>query len=725
MKFKLMRKVKNVEMEAVAESETTLTTDEPKTKKQIRREKIHRKMDYFNRHYIFCVFIGSFILDYLMEIACRKSVFKPFTYIFHNPVMYVFNVLILFVVLGFGAFFRHRIMYAGIITAIMMGLAIADGILLSFRTTPFAAIDFTLIKNCMTIIDLYMSWFQLIMIIVAILLALATCIFFGLKVPKYTGKMYRIPVILVTAVIVFSLSGMDRFLIKIGISSRNYSNLAQAYKNYGFVYCFTESIFNLGMEKPENYSAEAVDEIIAQKVQEALQQERTDHPDTVITEKPDTSDNTDVQVDETTKLEGQPNIIFVQLESFFDVARVKGLEMSQDPIPNFHYLRNNYSSGFLFVPSVGAGTANTEFEVITGMNMDYFGPGEYPYKTILKQTTCESAAYDLSDLGYKTHAIHNNDGTFYDRHIVFSQLGFDTFTPMEYMENHSRNVNGFIKDYNLIGEILDTLSSTKERDYIYTISVQAHGEYPSERLGDEQPIFIRYTNQSKENAWSYYVNQISEVDLFVGELVKALERFKEPTVLVFYGDHLPGLGLESEDITNERLTATEYVIWSNYEMEVTRRDVEAYQLTSHVLSKLGISYGILNMFHQNSVDDPNYLEQLEMLQYDMLYGEREVYGGKNPYIASDLQMGRDNRQVSISGVSIEEDGSVYVHGRNFNSYSVLRCGGENRDTTYIDRNTLKFTYYTPNDGESITVAQIGIDKVTLGVCDPYVYSVEQ
>ena len=91
---------------------------------------------------------------------------------------------------------------------------------------------------------------------------------------------------------------------------------------------------------------------------------------------------------------------------------VEYLEVSEDPIPNFRKMMNDYSSGYFKVPSVGAGTANTEFESITGMSMRYFGPGEYPYKSILKETTCESAPYVLKGLGYGTHAIHNNEANF-------------------------------------------------------------------------------------------------------------------------------------------------------------------------------------------------------------------------------------------------------------------------------------------------------------------------
>ncbi|MFR7901565.1 MAG: sulfatase-like hydrolase/transferase [Ruminococcus sp.] len=118
----------------------------------------------------------------------------------------------------------------------------------------------------------------------------------------------------------------------------------------------------------------------------------------------------------------RPNIhLPVQLESFFDPTLVEYLNISEDPIPNFRKLMKEYTSGYYKVPSVGAGTANTEFESITGMSLHYFGPGEYPYKSILKETTCESAPYVLKNLGYSTHAVHNNEANFYGRRSYFPE----------------------------------------------------------------------------------------------------------------------------------------------------------------------------------------------------------------------------------------------------------------------------------------------------------------
>ena len=132
-------------------------------------------------------------------------------------------------------------------------------------------------------------------------------------------------------------------------------------------------------------------------------------------------------------------------------------------MPNFRMLKDNYSTGYLTVPSVGAGTANTEFEILTGMSMRYFGPGEYPYKTILRETVAESTPYNLKELGYNTHAIHNHAGGFYGRNTVFSRLGFDTFTSIEYMNITEYTPNGWAKDAILTDKIMNAMISTKAR----------------------------------------------------------------------------------------------------------------------------------------------------------------------------------------------------------------------------------------------------------------------
>ena len=169
--------------------------------------------------------------------------------------------------------------------------------------------------------------------------------------------------------------------------------------------------------------------------QQAAESERGTEENTDLPGEAESIKGTDAVKQENTNkaTKERPNIIFLQLESLFDPQLLKDVEFSGTVLPKLEWLYKSYPSGFLSVPSVGAGTANTEFEIISGMNLDDFGPGEYPYKTKLKNQVCESAATAFSAFGYGTHAIHNNGGNFYSRAKVFNNIGFDSFTSKEFM----------------------------------------------------------------------------------------------------------------------------------------------------------------------------------------------------------------------------------------------------------------------------------------------------
>ncbi len=673
-------------------------------------------VEWINEKYIRFCFYLSLVLNLIIETICRHSLLDAVLYLFKSPVMYLFNAMILFLFLGAGAMFRRRVLYCSVMSVLLLTLGIVNGILLCFRTTPFAAVDFLLITAALRIIDLYLSPATLILILVAIVAVIVFFVFLGLKVPKYTGKTHAAAVIVTMVIYAFSLIGLNNLLVFCGIATENFSNLADAYRNFGFPYCFANSVINLGMEEPKDYNEETVGEIVEETLNETLPVDPTipdEDEGKGVGETSSQGRNPYADEEE----EERPNIIFLQLESFFDPYKVIGLEISEDPVPYYRELLSEYSSGYLYVPSVGAGTANTEFEIITGMNLDFFGPGEYPYKTILKSTTCESMAYNLGALGYETHAIHNNDGTFYDRHIVFSQLGFDTFTPIEYMYDVERNANGFAKDEILVEEILKALDSSEGEDLVYSISVQAHGEYPSERLDNEEPIFIRYPDQSMEYAWSYFVNEIEDDDRFLRELTAALEERGEPTVLVLYGDHLPYMNLEAGDLTNGVLTATQYVIWDNIGLEKEDMDLEGYQLAAYVFGRLDISQGILTQIHQNCMGEEDYMSKFEVVQYDMLYGDHQIYGGVNPYVATDLQMGIE--EIVVNSAEVKED-AIYVYGDGFNEYSVVVLNGEELKTTYVEGNLILAQKKELEPGDIITVAQIGTDHIPLGYTNEYV-----
>lgn len=649
--------------------------------------------------YVFCFILGI-LLNIGVEALSRKSLVAVALYAAGRPVIFLYNSLAIAFTASFALLIKRRVFAFSFISVIWLGMGLVNSILLIFRTTPFTAVDILLVKSAYSIMGTYFTGSQIILLAAGALVAFILIAVLFFKAPKRREKINYQNV-------AFFIGGMFAFLyfitlggMEAGALGRNFGNIGAAYVEYGFPYCFGNSLLNTGINRPRDYSPEVVDELIAEA------------------EEPVSHNYSYVGNGMGGSREGErTNIIYLQLESFFDPSYVTGAGFSTDPIPCFRGLKETYPSGFLNVPSIGAGTANTEFEVITGMNLDFFGPGEYPYKTILMETSCESVAYNLKELGYKAHAIHNNEGTFYGRNQVFSQLGFDTFTSVEYMWAEDYTPMGWAKDHILTGEITKALKSTAEKDVIYTISVQGHGSYPSEQMENPAVALSGLEEWEKRNSFEYYVNQLHEMDEFLRQLTIALTEYPERVVLVLFGDHLPGFGFTNEDLENGDIYQTEYIIWSNFNMEKQDRDLEAYQLSAYTMELLGLHNGILTKYHQAFYSREDYLEGLELLEYDMLYGKQEVYGGVNPYEITDIVMGMDPIAIKYAEKKI---GYYEIKGLNFTEFSRIMVNGSYVDTQYVDPYTLRFTEEL-EEGDEISVHQVGKDNTSLSHTDSYRY----
>lgn len=613
----------------------------------------------------------SLMINMIIEAMGRKSLWMMFAYIGGTPLVFLLNTLIIALPFALVFFTRRKCFVTAIVTIVWLTAGVVNGFLLIFRTTPFTAADFRLVKYGMNMITTYMTWPQIILTAAGGGLAAAGCVIIWKKAPVVKGRVSYVKAVPVVAACAALTLGSTALGMETGLVDVRFGNIGQAFKDYGFPYCFSNSLFNTGISRPKTYDSETVamiEEELVQSNSYRLSENKT------------------------------PNIIMIQLESFFDPLVYRNYSFEKDPIPYFRYLKKMYPSGYLKVPSVGAGTANTEFECITGMNLDFFGPGEYPYKTILQKTVCESMAFDMKELGYTSHTIHNNEGTFYDRHKVFAQLGFDTFTPIEYMYDIERNPTGWCKDEILVDEIVKTLDSTEKQDFIYAISVQGHGAYPD---------------------FEYYCEQIREMDNFVKRLIYTLRRREEPTVVVMYGDHLPGFSWEEGDMKNNSLFQTPYVVWNNLDLNPVKRNVESYQLAAYVLNMLDIHEGTMMRYHQKYLDDKTadkeqYLEGMKVLEYDILYGNHEIYDGEMPYKMTELQMGI--RPVLVEKMVYQEP-NLLLFGEHFNEYSKVYINEKAVPTMYAGRSNLLVVRDIPGkklEDAVIAVKQVGKDKVPLG-----------
>lgn len=686
--------------------------------------------------------LAPLIINFIIELCSRRSLGDTFIYIFGSPLVFLYNSLIILSTLSIVLLFKRRTFFFTLISTVWIGFGITNGIILSNRVTPFTATDLTLADLGLGIISKYLSKTVTNLIacfLIAVVIGIVVLFFKG---PKYKGKLnYKKNILVVSSVWAF-LFLSTKVALGFNVIASYFGNIAFAYEDYGFPYCFSNTLLNTGIDKPKDYSEEKIASISNLITSNNTSNESSSND--ILLASTEGGLNNKIDTD-------KPNIVMVQLESFFDPTLVKYLQFSEDPVPNFRKLMENYSSGYLTVPSVGAGTANTEFEVLSGMSLQFFGPGEYPYKTILQESTAESINYDLKELGYSTHAIHNNKGTFYGRNFVFSQLGFDTFTSLEYMNVEEYNPKDWAKDFYLTDEILKSLNSTEGSDFVYTISVQAHGDYPKEKILENPKIEVSgLPDEETTNAFTYYVNQLHEVDQFVGQLVEALSNRNEKTVLVLFGDHLPTLGFSDEDLVNNSIFQTEYVVWSNFDMPKNNQDLTAYQLTSSVLNSLDIDNGVLTKFHNQFKNTSEYLDDLKLLQYDMLYGEKYIYGGINPFIATDLKMGTYDISITdvyeetttteevetLANIETSEDpetieeidelegkNNLVVKGDNFNKFSKIYINGKYTKTIFIDSNTLMVNDITLEPNSSIVVTQRTTGGGKLSSTNEFIYPI--
>lgn len=766
--FRNKKNSEKSERKKAARAQARQAADEKLQELKVKAEqspKSQAVLRFMNRYSILFHVLLSCGVCFVIEWVSRHSFLEACSFVVDRNLVFLYNSLIVFASLLLVYTVRRRALLRTVISVFWLFLGIINGCILAKRVSPFSFTDLKMVGDLFTMQSNYFTAGEAILVIVGVSLVLLFLVVLWFKGPKFQGKTHRVFGLVMTAAVVMMIPTVTDAAVSNNILTNYFENLAQGYKDYGFVYSFSSSVLDRGMSTPSDYSEEAVDAVLAKigvedtdtKLAQAsaeteenkassdqgqteerktgTEASKTDASGLLIKgemqaafvpeesvktaaarEDGQADGQTEASVGDTGKTQtgvtaGHPNIICILLESFIDPELVNFLELSDEVVPNFHKLYQNYTSGYLEVPVVGAGTANTEFEILTGMGMQFFGLGEYPYKTILKQTNCESIASDLSEIGYGTHVVHNNGGNFYSRRNAFSMMGFDTFTSKEMMDIREYTPLGtWPKDEILIGEVEKALDYTPDQpDFVYTITVGSHGDYPQEKVLDDPEIQVSgVEDEGMHYAWEYYVNMVHETDKFIGDLIEMLSERDEPTIVVMFGDHLPTMGLEESDMKTGTLFKTQYATWNNFGLAKSDKSMTAYQLMADTLDSLDIHNGTMFRFQQNRykyATEDEYQNAMELLQYDILYGDHYVYGGGNPYPASNLIMG--TQDVVISQI-METDRYYYIIGENFTNWSRVFVNDTKVSTKYLSSRLLRIKKEDiPSGDNEVVVNQMG------------------
>ena len=459
------------------------------------------------------------LLLFVSEYLLRGKVRYVKLLLLNKSGVFLVNYLLLLLITSPIFILKRKNTFYFLMSFIIVTISGVSKYLCLVRGVPFTFSDIYSIGEGLEIAGNYVTVPMVVGVLIFLIAVIGITIFsFKKEKNKKRINSYLNPLIILVLIIVFPLVTKDQYAK--GNMGYMRWDITASYKKNGYVFSTIESALKYVRVKPKGYSKEKIEKI------RAIVDEKEKEDNRVINKK-------------------KSNMIFIQLEAFMDPTLIKEAKFSEDPIPNFRKICDENKGYMANVPTTGGGTVRTEYEVMTGNNIDYLTPGEIPYNTILKGKYYNSVATTLKAEGYSAHAIHNFQGNFYTRNNAYEKLGFDDFTSIEYMNNYEKNERGWVKDTILTKYIKKALDSTPGSDLVYTVAVQGHSAYPSDALKlYDFPIKVSGNLEDKDkNQLYYYVNQLKGTDDFIGDIMDMVDNSKEDTLVVFYSDHMPALNL--------------------------------------------------------------------------------------------------------------------------------------------------------------------------------------
>lgn len=308
------------------------------------------------------------------------------------------------------------------------------------------------------------------------------------------------------------------------------------------------------MDKPGNYSQKTMESLAKKYTQEAktINQTRTG----------ELTDNT---------------VIMILSETFSDPTRVPGVSFSLDPIPNIRNIKNTTTSGLMLSPGYGGGTANIEYQALTGLNLANFNDSLIvPYQQLVPN---QNDPYSFNQIWMKKYgknastAVHPFQQSMYLRNINYRKFGFsylytlDSKIPLKHTGCIDRSP--YVSDseaYQSILDLLDRQQDSKSSQFLQLVTMQNHMPYGDYYDNNEFSDANISEDLSDGERWNIntYTKGINWTDQETADFLNQLDQMDKPITVIFYGDHLPGI-YDTADMNKNNKTVlheTDYFIWS-------------------------------------------------------------------------------------------------------------------------------------------------------------------
>ncbi len=521
---------------------------------------------------------------------------------------YILILLMYFLVFALSGSIKVSIL---IVNPILYLFAVSHAYVIYFRGTPFLPMDFSGITTGLNVVGTYTFKFIYNVIIGTYLLIFIIVLGIKIKTPKFTavtrivlrsfmGTFFAVVISLFYFTSVFADAGVRP----------DFWNQSRGYKNYGFAFSFFCNTKYLYMSMPNGYAADELGNYVSE----------------------DTFDEQKI-----VPSESAPNIICIMNESLADMNMLGDFTTNEDYMPFMRSLNENTIKGNLYVPVIGAGTSNTEFEFLTGNSVAFLPSGSNAYMLYIKSPMA-SLVSTLEAQGYSSVAFHPYYASGWRRTSVYDYLGFNKFISLEnlidssilddytssgsgadylqalidryYPDRHNMLIRQYVSDsynYKTIIEDFENRDTTKPY-FVFNVTMQNHGGYTVSADNFDECISITssetyYTKASK------YLSLVKASDNAFEELINYFKGVKEHTIICMFGDHQPSIetefissimgvnSLSELDIKGEQLRhVTPFFIWANYDIEEQYID----KLSSNYLSSLLLKTAGLELTKYNS-----------------------------------------------------------------------------------------------------------------------------
>ena len=431
------------------------------------------------------------------------------------------------------------------------------------------------------------------------------------------------------------------------------------YRYYGVVTGFMTNLSNLEIDKPDDYSEEAVDAILDNVDESQKFSTSPLYP---------TSYAATTAKDEQVK---KPTIIYVMNESYWDVSELEqyGIKFDTDVSANLHALQQTSAYGRAYSPSFGGGTCDVEFEALTGYSASFLPSGSKPYQQHVTKPMFALPSY-LKTQGYQTAAVHCFWAKYWSRDTAYPNLGLDDFISLEDMHGVTKVrkhywTNGLVTDDSMadqiIGQYEKMKASSDEPVFLHAVTMQNHTNYNKDNYPDDQRVKVLEhpagMKASTVGALEDFATGIRDADAMLGKLTAYFSQVDEPVILVFWGDHYNPIdsnydvytttGYASDSSADPRLHQTTLLMWSNYsDAQVDLGTIAAYDISPVMMNLYGLQQPLYFQFLNRqlrvasractrgvtmNLDGTTTLEPTEfqqrwtqehwMLQYDLMFGK--------------------------------------------------------------------------------------------------------